>query len=109
MNDELQVSFEELEAQEQALRREMSLDEDMRTTQQSAPMSKFIMELRAGMCDPPRHLLPLALGTLKVSVTLRVIQRCKSCESVTVRFGTGRQKMIERLDKSQTSASCVYM
>lgn len=98
MNDELQVSFEELEAQEQALRREvrstrvllrltrrefvccgcgegrlrrcvrgaqMSLDEDMRSTK-SPSMTRFYAELKAGIADPPQHLLPLALGTLKV-------------------------------------------
>ena len=44
---------------------QMSLDEDMRSTK-SPSMARYYLELKAGIADPPRHLLPLALGTLKV-------------------------------------------
>jgi hypothetical protein len=44
---------------------QMSLEEDMRSTK-SPSMARYYAELKAGIAEPPRHLLPLALGTLKV-------------------------------------------
>jgi hypothetical protein len=39
----------------------------------------------------------------------RYIQRCKRCESYTLRFGTGRQKWSLNDGQIPTLAGCVYM